>query len=103
MLGRVELPVVLDQVRPYLLRVEKPLELDSGQLAYLLLGVVPAALFLDTLTDLLHDPLDIDGVRLDVELGHHVSVVSSSLPKDPPVALPHAASWGNGTHEAPGL
>ena len=56
------LPERVEQIRADQLGVEELLELDLGQLANLLLGVVHASLLTDPAADLLHDLLDVDRI-----------------------------------------
>ena len=59
---RAPLPELLEQIRADAARIEELLELDVGELADLVLGVVDAALLADPRADLPHDLLDVDGV-----------------------------------------
>ena len=65
--------VVVEQIRADVLGVEELLELYGGQLPDLLLGIVDAALLADPSPDLLHELLDVDRLRTNVELGHRVA------------------------------
>ena len=56
---------LLEQIRAHALRIEELLELDVGQLADLVFGVVDAALLADARADLPHDLLDVDVVGAD--------------------------------------
>ena len=83
LVGRLRLPELLEQIGPHAARVEELLELDRGQLADLLLGVVDAALLADARADLLHDLLDVDRVGADVEIGHNSFGFSAARSPDP--------------------
>ena len=61
---------LLHEIRSHALRIQKPLQLDVGQLLDLLLGVVHAALLFNPRPNLAHDLLDVDGVGADVEFSH---------------------------------
>ena len=71
--GRLIALKLLKQIRPDHSGVEELLELDGGELADLLLGVIDAAFLADPGADLLHDLLDVDGVGTDSEVRHRSS------------------------------
>src|SRR5207248_8127377 len=68
--GRLRAAELLEQIGSHAARIQELLELDGGELADLLLGIVDAALFANARANLLHDLLDVHGVGADVEIGH---------------------------------
>jgi hypothetical protein len=57
---------LLEQIRSQVARIGKLLEFDARELLQFCVGVIGAALLANALPDLLHDLLDINGVRSDV-------------------------------------
>ena len=64
-------PELLEQIGPHPARIEKLLELDVGQLADLLFGVIDPALLADARADLPHDLLDVDVVGSNGKVIHN--------------------------------
>ena len=68
--GRPAPTELFEEIGAEVLRVEKLLEPDRGNLANLILGVIDPALLLNARADLLHDLLDVDRIGADVEISH---------------------------------
>ena len=66
-------PKLIEQIGTDAAWIEEFFQLDGGELANLLLGVIDAAFFTNARADLLHDLLDVERVGADIEVGHNRS------------------------------
>jgi hypothetical protein len=61
---------LFDEIGSQAARIEKPLQLDRGQLLKLSFRVIRSALLPDARANLPHDLLDVHRIGSDVEVGH---------------------------------